>query len=78
MYFKGTGGPDKKLFEANLKLFGEIKEDTVKYAARPRCIEFALEKVSLNSLCMFLVSRNSFEMGRRVQKNSLNPFELFG
>jgi len=45
LYFKGTGGPDKKLFETNLKLFGEIKEDTVKYAVRPRCIEFALEKV---------------------------------
>ena len=48
LYFKGVGGPEKKLFEAKLNLFGEIKEDTVKYAARPRCIEFALEKVKGN------------------------------
>ena len=47
LYFKGRGGPDKKLFETNLKLFGEIKKETVKYTVRPRCIEFALEKVSL-------------------------------
>ena len=54
LYFKGTGGPDKKLYEAKLKLYAEIKEDTVKYAARPRCIEFALEKVIFLNIFLIL------------------------
>lgn len=45
LYFKGVGGPDKKTYEAKLTFFKEINTETVKYAVRPRCIEFALEKV---------------------------------
>lgn len=65
MYFKGTGGPDKKVYEANLKFFGEINPDTVKYAVRPRCIEFVFERVgSTFTLCSELVLPEK-RVGRR-------------
>lgn len=45
LYFKGVGNTEKKCYEVTLKFLHKIKTDTVKYAVRPRCIEFALEKV---------------------------------
>jgi len=44
LYFKGTGGPDKKTFEVTMKFFKPIDTEKSKYAVRPRVIEFALEK----------------------------------
>merc|ERR1719300_781626 len=44
LYFKGTGGPDKKTHEVSMKFFKEIDTEKSKYAVRPRVIEFALEK----------------------------------
>jgi len=44
LYFKGTGGPDKKTHEVHMKFFKEIDTEKSKYAVRPRAIEFALEK----------------------------------
>merc|ERR1712111_341318 len=44
LYFKGTGGPDKKTFEVQMKFFKEIDTEKSKYAVRPRVTEFALEK----------------------------------
>ena len=43
--FKGTGGVEKMEYEVNLKFFKEVDPEKSKYAARPRNIEFALEKV---------------------------------
>ncbi len=48
LQFRGLGGPEKKEFAINMKLYQSVNPDTVKYAVRPRCIEFALEKVGLN------------------------------
>ena len=45
LQFRGVGGPEKKEFAINMKLYQPVNPDTVKYAVRPRCIEFALEKV---------------------------------
>merc|ERR1712066_787991 len=45
LLFKGTGGADQKLYEVNMKLFKEIDPEKTKYIVRPRCVEFALEKV---------------------------------
>jgi len=44
LYFKGTGGPDKKTFEVTMKFFKPVDTEKSKYAVRPRVIEFALEK----------------------------------
>jgi len=44
LYFKGTGGPDKKTHEVTMKFFKPIDTEKSKYAVRPRVIEFALEK----------------------------------
>merc|ERR1712179_537780 len=45
LFFKGTGGADQKLYEVTIKLFKEIDPEKTKYIVRPRCVEFALEKV---------------------------------
>jgi len=45
LHFKGTGSADQKLYEVNMKLLKEIDPEKTKYQVRPRCIEFALEKV---------------------------------
>merc|ERR1719481_1566043 len=39
------GGADQKLYEVSMKLLKEIDPEATKYQVRPRCIEFALEKV---------------------------------
>ena len=45
LYFKGTGGADHKVYEITMKLLKEIDPEQTKYQVRPRCVEFALEKV---------------------------------
>ena len=47
LHFKGVGGADKKTYKVNLKFLHEVNPDTVKYAVRPRCIEFAIEMVGM-------------------------------
>merc|ERR1711946_40346 len=44
VYFKGTGGPDKKLHEVTIELFNEIDTEESKYSVRDRSIEFFLKK----------------------------------
>lgn len=45
LHFKGLGGPDKAAFELSMKLLKEVDPEATKYQVKPRCIEFALEKV---------------------------------
>jgi len=45
LYFKGTGGADHKVYEITMKLLKEIDPEQTKYQVRPRCVEFALEKL---------------------------------
>ena len=47
LYFKGTASADKKVYEVTIKLFKEIDPEKTKYQVRPRCVEFALEKVGV-------------------------------
>ena len=54
LHFKGVGGANKETYEVNLKFLHEVNPDTVKYAVRPRCIEFAIEKVGMTFFfCLF-------------------------
>merc|ERR1711962_2156 len=45
LFFKGNGGADEAAFELNMKFLKEVDPDATKYQVRPRCVEFALEKV---------------------------------
>ena len=42
--FRGTGGTEKKVYEATLNLFDEIKPEESKYHVRDRGTEFVLVK----------------------------------
>jgi len=46
IYFKGTGGTEKKEYENTLELYGEIDTDNSKYFVRDRNVEFILLKKS--------------------------------
>lgn len=42
--FKGKGGADKKEYEANIELYGNIEPDSSLHVTRPRNIEICLKK----------------------------------
>merc|ERR1711981_1309276 len=44
LYFKGIGGPEKKVHELSIDFFGEVDPEKSKFAVRDRVIEFALER----------------------------------
>jgi len=44
IYFKGTGGPDKKLYENTIELYGEINPEKSRKFIRDRNIELILER----------------------------------
>jgi len=44
VYFKGSGGPDKKTYEVSIDLYKEIDTENSKYYVKDRSIDFFLRK----------------------------------